>query len=118
MADGLAVAVMPDSIAWTAIGAVGAAFFLTLAVRSGRAAILVGPAGVTGRGIQYTRRLAWNDIERFEDKPRKFYPGHGLGARHRDGTWVRLIDDSPDLKNRYQAAADELEAELGRRRTL
>ncbi len=119
-AAGLVSAVTIAGTAATALFALEAAVFLTLAVRGARSAIWVSREGVTAKADRFTRHLAWRDIERFELGPRRWeglFPGRGLGAWLRDGKWVRLMDESLDPGNRYQAALDDLKAELARRQT-
>jgi hypothetical protein len=91
-----------------------------LAVRAARSGICISDAGVIGRADRYTRRLRWDEIERFELRPRRFgglWPRQGLGAWKQNGKWVRLMDYGLGHENEYGAALqvlqDRLSTEVG-----
>jgi hypothetical protein len=118
----LAVSAAPRTTSLTnmiflAVAAIACAI---LSGRAARSAIWISDAGVIARADRFTRRLRWDEIQRFELHPRRFrglMPSKGLGAWKRNGTWVLLMDYGvADPQNRYSAALRVLQAEAEHRR--
>jgi hypothetical protein len=70
---------------------------LSLAIRSARAGIHVGPISVTVRGWFRDTKVAWSDIRRFGVATAHF--AHGVYVERLDGTRVRcgLFSDGPEV---------------------
>ena len=99
----------------TIVLAAAAVVFAVLCTRAPLSAICMSNAGVIGRADRFTRRLRWDEIERFELRPRRFgglVPSLGLGVWKRNGRWIRLMDYGIDPQSRYTEALQVLQQRL------
>lgn len=82
-----------------AIYAALAVVFLVLAVRTMRVGVLTGPDGVTVRGVLSTRRLRWDEIERFELGRWRGWGDYPCGVvRRADGSQLTVFALNPPFE--------------------
>jgi Bacterial PH domain len=108
-----------------AIYAALAVAFLVLAVRTMRVGVITGPNGVTVRGVLSTRRLRWDEIERFEWGRWRGFGDYPVGVvRRRDGSAVTVLALNPPFEfvkgtdRRVPRLLEELNELLGRARGI
>lgn len=86
-------------------GVVECAAMVVFAVRTSKSSVSWDRKGVVGRWTGATRRLIWSEIGGFE-----YREAGGLGARLRDGRWVRLMPYPRSRLNKPEKAIAALEA--------
>ena len=86
-------------------GVVLCALMVVAAARTARSSVIWDQQGVVGKWTGATRRLVWSDIGGFEHRETG-----GLGARLRDGRWVRLMPYPRTQSNKPEQAIGALEA--------
>lgn len=102
-----------------------AALALLAAVRTLRIGVATGPDGVVVRGVLRSRRLRWDEIERFEWGRWRGFGDYPVGAvRRRDGSVVNILALNPPFElvkgedRRVPRLLEELNEALGEARGI
>ncbi len=94
-----------------ALGAGSAVASSILAIRAARAGITIDEGGITARADRFTRRMRWDEVERFEVRRR--WSG-SVWAKTTSGKSVKLLDGGLPDKGTARAIARQLEVKRER----